>query len=64
MGKRINNGWRNKLYTIIYEADTPLGKLFDVVLLILIVVSVIFVMVESVKGLRPIYTIVYFMESG
>lgn len=41
---------RSKLHTIIYEADTPMGKLFDVILLVLIVVSVVFVMLESVKG--------------
>ncbi|GEQ86643.1 ion transporter [Patiriisocius marinistellae] len=63
MGKRINNGWRNKLYTIIYEADTPLGKLFDVLLLVLIVVSVIFVMVESIRGLPPyLYEWLYYGE--
>lgn len=41
--------WKRKLHEIIYEADTPLGKLFDVVLLILILLSVVFVMLESVK---------------
>ncbi len=43
--------WRYKLHEIIYEADTPLGKLFDIVLLILIVVSVIIVMLESVHSI-------------
>ena len=28
--------WKTKLHEIIYEADTPAGKLFDVVLLITI----------------------------
>ncbi len=42
--------WRVKLYNIIYEADTSLGKLFDVVLLILIVFSIILVMLESVSS--------------
>lgn len=45
-----NNSWKSKLHTIIYEADSPMGKLFDVILLILILLSVIFVMLESVKG--------------
>ena len=40
--------WRNKLHEIIYEADTPTGKLFDVVLLILILASIVLVMLESV----------------
>ncbi len=43
------SSWRQKLHIIIHEADTPLGKLFDVVLLILILLSVVFVMMESVK---------------
>lgn len=37
------------MHEIIYEADSPLGKLFDVILLILILLSVIFVMLESVS---------------
>ncbi len=54
---------KSKLHTIIYEADTPMGKLFDIVLLILIVVSVIFVMLESVKGWPEyIYDWLYYGE--
>ncbi|MEC3966958.1 ion transporter [Flagellimonas halotolerans] len=40
--------WKNKLHEIIYEADTPSGKLFDIVLFILIIFSVVLVMLESV----------------
>ncbi|UZO79378.1 ion transporter [Aquimarina sp. ERC-38] len=43
-------GWKQKVHEIIYEADTPAGKLFDVLLLIMIILSIIFVMLESVKG--------------
>ena len=43
------SNWKEKLHDIIYEADTPLGKLFDVVLLFLILISILFVMLESVK---------------
>ena len=42
--------WRSRLHEIIYEADTPEGKLFDVVLLIAIIASIILVMLESIKG--------------
>ncbi len=41
--------WRSILHDIIYEAETPMGKLFDIILLILILLSVIFVMLESVS---------------
>ncbi|WP_103071448.1 ion transporter [Aquimarina sediminis] len=52
MSKNLSNKtWKDQLHSIIYEADTPVGKIFDIVLLILIVLSIIFVMTESVKGL-------------
>ncbi len=55
--------WKDHLHDIIYEADTPMGKLFDVILLILIVLSIIFVMLESVKGLSDItYNFLYYGE--
>jgi voltage-gated potassium channel len=41
--------WRNKLHEIIYEADTPAGKWFDLVLIIVILLSIVFVMLESVE---------------
>lgn len=47
--------WKSKLHEIIYEADTKAGKLFDVVLLWLIICSIILVMLESVKELDAKY---------
>ncbi|MEM6719030.1 MAG: ion transporter [Bacteroidota bacterium] len=47
--------WRSKLHEIIYEADTPAGKLFDVVLLILILASIALVMLESVEDFAREY---------
>lgn len=47
--------WRDKLHEIIYEADTPSGKLFDVVLLIAIIASIVFVMLESVSSIDQKY---------
>ncbi len=41
--------WKAKLHEIIYEADTPKGKWFDIILFALIILSVILVMLESVK---------------
>ena len=40
--------WRARLHEVIFEADTPAGRAFDVGLLIAILVSVIAVMLESV----------------
>ncbi|MCM5678101.1 ion transporter [Schlegelella sp. S2-27] len=45
-------GWRLRLYTIIFEADTRAGKLFDVVLIAAILLSVAVVMLDSVEALH------------
>ena len=49
MNKSTKN-WKTKLHEIIYEADSPAGKLFDVVLLITIIASILLVMLESIKS--------------
>lgn len=41
-------GWRNTAYQIIFEAETPAGKRFDVFLLIAILLSVFVVIFESI----------------
>jgi voltage-gated potassium channel len=43
--------WRQKLWVIIFESDTPLGKAFDIILLFAILASVLVVLVESTPGL-------------
>lgn len=55
MVKKLKN-WRHKLHEIIYEADTPLGKLFDLVLLFLIIVSVVLVALESIDDFYNNYS--------
>lgn len=52
-----NTGWRQQLHQIIFEADTPAGKLFDVVLLWTILISVLTVFLESVPFLRERYAL-------
>ena len=49
------NNWKEKLHEIIYEADTPAGKLFDIILLLLIITSIILVMLESVEEFAAKY---------
>ncbi len=41
--------WKRQVYRIIFLSDTKLGKLFDLVLLLLILLSTFIVMMESVK---------------
>jgi voltage-gated potassium channel len=50
------SNWKKQLHEIIYEADTPAGKLFDVVLLIAIILSIALVMLESVDTVGQKYT--------
>ncbi len=52
---QANRGWKHKLHEIIYEADTPIGKFFDIMLFSLIVISVVLVMLESVETIDQKY---------
>ena len=47
---------RKKMYSIIFESDTKKGKLFDVILLIAILLSVLTVTLESVKYIEFKYS--------
>ncbi len=48
-------GWRGRLHEIIYEADTPWGRLFDLLLMAAIIVSVVVVMLETVDSVEDRY---------
>ncbi len=72
MDKR-ETGWRRTLCRIIFRADTPAGKLFDVLLIVSILVSVTAVMLQSVESfnerhrglliaIEVIFTAVYTVE--
>ena len=50
------HNWREKLFKVIFEAETKAGKNFDIVLLILIFISIILVMIESVPSLLKEYS--------
>lgn len=43
--------FKEYLHEVIFEADTPAGRNFDIILLIMIVLSVLVVMLETVKGI-------------
>ncbi len=47
-----DQGWRARLYTIIFEADTVAGRRFDTALLIMIVLSVLTVIIDSIGAIR------------
>lgn len=48
-------GWRARWYDVVFEADTPKGKAFDVFLLIAILGSLVVIMLESVPRLNAKY---------
>jgi len=48
---KLPSTWKEHLHEVIFEADTPAGKAFDVALLVAIGVSVAVVVVESVPSI-------------
>lgn len=50
-----SGGWRGRLHEVIFEADTRAGRAFDVALIGLILLSVLAVMLESLRGMRERY---------
>lgn len=57
-GKR---SWQAKLHDVVYETNTAAGKTFDIVLLILILVSIVVVMLDSMPSLRVKYGHLFFV---
>ncbi|MHC4997386.1 MAG: ion transporter [Planctomycetota bacterium] len=47
--------WRLKLHTVIFEADTVLGQVFDILLLLAILASVTAVCLDSVEQIKQDY---------
>lgn len=46
------HGWRRTLFTVIFEADTRAGLMFDLALIAVIVTSVLVVILDSVQSIR------------
>ncbi len=47
--------WRTVLYEVIFEAETPTGKAFDVLLIISVLASVLVVMLDSIDAVGSQY---------
>ncbi len=54
------NDLRHNLYRIIFESETRVGRWFDIVLILSIVVSVIVVMLDSVNSISEVYGRLFF----
>ncbi|MCX7257981.1 MAG: ion transporter, partial [Polaromonas sp.] len=48
-------GWRLRWYTVIFEADTRAGRLFDQALIGVILLSIAVVMADSVQAVHQVY---------
>ncbi len=55
MGAEKQKDWKSKLHEVIYGTHTRAGKLFDIVLLVVILYSVIIVMLESIPRIDQKY---------
>lgn len=47
--------WRHQIYEVVFEAETRSGKLFDIALIVMILLSVAAVILESVRSVREIF---------
>ncbi len=61
--EKVEGNWKLRLHTVIYESGTKEGRLFDITLLVLIFVSIIVVMLDSVAPVHEPYgEILYVVE--
>lgn len=74
-GSTGRGAWRDALHDVIFEAETPAGRAFDVALLAAIVASVVAVMLESVPSIAErhgvalrtvewLFTVLFTIEYG
>src|SRR5690349_17651401 len=45
------SGWRRRVFNVVFESDTPAGRVFDVILIAVIVLSVAAVLADSVDSI-------------
>jgi voltage-gated potassium channel len=48
-------GWRRRVFNVVFESDTHAGKIFDVVLIVAIILSVAAVLADSVESVATRY---------
>jgi len=53
--EKLKRDWRRRWYAVVFHSNTKEGRLFDVILLILIIMSVAVVMLDSVPAYRLNY---------
>jgi voltage-gated potassium channel len=50
-----DTNWRRRLHDVVFEAETPAGRVFDITLIGLILLSVAAIMLESRSDIRDLY---------
>jgi voltage-gated potassium channel len=59
--RKRKNSLKIKVHEIIFEADTPSGKLFDILLLISILGSILMVLLDSIPSFHTLYGHFFFI---
>ena len=60
-----NKNWREDLYVIIFQSDTPAGRRFDSILLLIILASLVIVVLDSIDSIHQNYAdILAYIEWG
>lgn len=54
-----DSGWRRRLYAIVFESDTRPGRMFDLLLVVFILASVVVVMLDSVRPLSTRFGLLF-----
>lgn len=55
MISRTNSNFRNRLCLIVFRSDTPPGRIFDTILLWMILLTILAVILESMSSFRRDY---------
>ena len=50
-----NNDWRQRLYVMVFQADTAAGRRFDTALLLIILLSLVVVVLDSIDSIHRDY---------
>ena len=50
-----NKDWRQRLYVMVFQADTPAGRRFDTALLLIILCSLVVVVLDSINSIHRNY---------
>ncbi len=61
MRQQSNKSLKQRLSRIIFETDTPLAKAFDIALMIIIFLSVLLVVIESIQPIKAQYGYEFYM---